>query len=306
MKTKILFFLILLAAALLSSVFAQEDGKAPRVITLAPNLTEGVFALERGNWLVAVSEYSRYPEEARDLPRVGGLYDLNAELVLSSRPDIVFHLPSHNSEMRPLKKLGVETVEVRSETIRDIMAGLRLMGEHLNAPDRAQEIVTGLHNRLEEIRQKHPGGDLEVLFVVGYSPTGLRDIYAAGADTFISEMIQAAGAKNYLDDSSVRYPIVNREVLATDPPDVIIDANESAGPGRTEKDHKRWRAQWEEFLGVGTDKMPRIVFTDDPQLTIPGPGVADSVEKLAEMIHGKREQTPTPAPTDDDSDLPGE
>lgn len=282
--------LLLLAVRAEAQGDGATTGTAQRIVSLAPNLTEGLFALGLGDRVVGVTDFCRYPEEAKSKTSVGTLFTPSVERLYALKPDLVVHVPSHEPLARRLSGMGIRTLSVPSETIGDIKAGLLAMGRETGTAARAEELVQEIDAALQRTSRLYEGMPT-VLLVVGYSPAGLKDIYAAGPGTFLDEMIVAAGSTNWLAGTHVRYPTVARESMRARPPDVILDANESPTKGRTAAERAQLERRWHEFLGT---KKTRIIFVDDPHLTIPGPGVADAVATLNGLIHPV---APPPAPT---------
>lgn len=281
----------------LMSVAGMLPGKAVeelRIISLAPNLTEMIFALGRNDQLIGVTDYCLYPPEAKEIRRVGGLYDLSLEQIVKLNPDVVFHLPSHDQKMVVLGKFGIDAVSIRSENIADIYAGIETIGEKLEAKDRAAKLIANIKGRIDAVQRSVASKKKTVLYVVAYSPVELREIYAAGPNTFLDEMVVLAGGKNMMAESASRYPTVSREYLIANPPDVLIDNNS----GRQESGAENFdaiRRKWLNFLGGSAKEKTRVIVVDDPHLTVPGPSVAESVEKIAKMLHGTLDETRAPA-----------
>lgn len=279
MRPFILILLLLLIATL-----ARADAPQ-RIITLAPNLTEIVYTLGEGDRIVAVTNYCLFPPEAAQKTKVGDLFNPSVERAVGLKPDLLLHLPSQEKVARALAASGVKTISVEIETIEDIHAGIETIGAALSVQEKAAALSASIREGLAAMAQPEQENRPRVLFVVGYSPSGLRDIYAAGQGNFIDEMITAAGGRNLLDARLGRYPTVSREFLIANPPDVIVDCNESAGRGRGERERNELRRKWQQFLGGGNSSSVRVVFSDDAHLTIPGPAVVESVAKLSKLIH---------------------
>src|SRR5439155_524208 len=133
-----------------------------RVATLAPNLTEIVFAVGAGGSLVGVSEYSDYPPAARALPRVGGL-EVSAERVVSLRPDLVLATPEGNAKgpVNALAAAGIPVLAVAAGSLETVIEGIRLVGGRLNRSEAADRVARGLDalERLEGELRKLGRGD---------------------------------------------------------------------------------------------------------------------------------------------------
>src|SRR5262245_37605724 len=143
---------LLLAVGILA---CRERGPAPlsaagprRVVTLAPNLTEIVFALGAGDRLVGVSEYSDYPEAARSIPRVGGL-EVDPEKVAALRPDLVLAVAEGNAQgsVRSLQAAGVPVTVTPSGSLDSVLESVRIVGERLGRPEEGRRLADELARR---------------------------------------------------------------------------------------------------------------------------------------------------------------
>ncbi|MBX3729675.1 MAG: ABC transporter substrate-binding protein [Candidatus Sumerlaeia bacterium] len=267
---------------------AADDGASTatlRVISLAPSITEILFTLGAGDRVVAVTDFCRYPEQAATKAKVGGLHDPRFEQMLLLRPDVVFHLPSNAPVVGRLRERGIETIAVPSETVADIRTALRTVGARLGVEATARDTIAAMDAGLERVRVRTADrARPTVLFVVGHPPGVLREVYGAGPNTFLDELIAVAGGSNVLAESPVRYPVVARETLMRTPPDVVVEHKASGEPW-TERERETLRALWLEYLGPAARGRTRVLFLDDPQVTVPGPSVVRHAEALAALLH---------------------
>lgn len=281
--------------ALALAAHAQDSGGEPpprRIVCLAPNLTEIVFDLGCGDDVVGVTDFCRFPPEAASRTHVGGLFDANAEVILSLRPTIVLLTPSHQRIADRFTALSVDTLSVKTETIADIKGTITIIGAKLDVSDRAAVLAARMEAELDALRDRSEDTPpVTVLMVVGYAPDTMRDIYAVGASTFLGELLTIAGGDNIMKDAPVPYPLVSREVLIANPPDILIDSN-GTGKVRTLEQRERLRAQWFTLLGGENRMKTRVIFSDDPHTTIPGSRVAETAKALAAMLHDDRAMEP--------------
>ncbi len=276
------------AAVLLVAIFASLACRASeppprsatravprRVVALAPNLTEIVFALGAGDLLVGVSEYSDYPPEARKVPRVGGL-EISAEKVASLRPDLVLATREGNARgpVSALTASGLEVVVLPTGSLDAVLESMRLAGEALGRRESAEEIVRSLTGRREAVRRRVRGRPRPraVLLVWPEPPQ------AAGGGTFLDDVLSEAGAENLLS-SRPGWPVVSLEYLTTAPVDVVVL------PASSETRPVFERARSAGALSRGTARSARVVWMDEAALTRPGPRVFDALESLAHAIH---------------------
>ena len=243
-----------------------------RVVALAPNLTEIVFALGAGDRLVGVSEYSDYPEAARSIPRVGGL-EVDPEKVVALRPDLVLAIAEGNAQsaVRALQAAGVPVAVTPSGSLDAVIASVRLVADRLGVPDAGTRLIDALSKKRAAVRAAVAGRRRpNALLLVWPDPP-----QAAGGKTFLDDVLTEAGATNLVADRP-GWPIVSREYLATAPIELLVTPDSVEARGA-------WEAAFapEGILATGTVSRARRVRVDEAALTRPGPRVFDALAELA-------------------------
>ena len=267
-----------------------------RVVSLAPNLTEIVYALGERDRLVGVTRYCKFPPEAQEKPKVGALVNMNYERLLELEPDLVLVLPGHADVVNELDRLEIDSVTIRTETIADIYAAIEKIGEVFETGHIAGRLIAELQGEMAAVRARTgkalandgrpgaPPAPPRVLFVIGRNPGTLEQIYAAGSESFLDEMLTAVGAVNALENTASPWPIISREAIVSLDPDVILDGSIYRGDAPDEDDaHMR---AWERLDTLRAVAAHRIYSVEDEHILIPGPGVAESARALAELIFG--------------------
>ena len=255
---------------------AAARGAPGRVVALAPNLTEIVFAVGAGASLVGVSEYSDFPREAQSIPRVGGL-EVSAEKVVSLRPDLVLATPEGNAKgpVSALVAAGVPVLAVPSGSLDAVLEGIRLVGQRLGRGGEAYRLAADLSKRWEAVRGKvalsRRARPRTVLLIWPDPPQ------AAGGGTFLNDLLAEAGGENALGQRA-GWPLVSPEWMATAAIDVLIV------PDSAETRPAYERAFREGPLSRGTVAAARIVHVNESVLTRPGPRVFDALEQLAREL----------------------
>jgi iron complex transport system substrate-binding protein len=242
-----------------------------RIVTLAPNLTEIVFALGAGEGLVGVSEYSDYPEAARTIPRVGGL-EVDPEKVAALSPDLVLAIAEGTARgaVGALEAAGLPVVVVPSGSLDAVLESIRIVGTRLGRETEARALVEELSRRRDAVREraassKHP----RTLLLVWPDPP-----QAAGGGTFLNDVLSEAGAENVVAGRS-GWPILSKEFLATTPVDLlVVPDSEETRPAYA-------RAFSEGPLSRGPITRARVLRLDEAALTRPGPRVFDALEELS-------------------------
>ncbi len=301
------FTVVALLCAFVGPAFGQEPGADPlhlpdayttpqlRIITLAPNLTETVFALGRGADVVAVTDYCHFPPRVAVLPRVGGLYDPNIERMIALRPDVVFHVPHHAALAQRLRNAGIRTVNVPSETVDDIYEGILIIGEALGEVPRAENLVKAIRARIDEITAQVKSLPRQrVLIAVDHEPGSVRGLFAAGSGNYLDELVRMAGGDNILRDTATTYPKISPEVILQSPPDVILDTKYADWGIQGREWEGEMRRAWLALFPQGMHP-PRVEFVTQPRVNIPGPSIVVGLRVLARYIHGDAfNLTPSP------------
>lgn len=275
-------------AIFLIVVGQEAHASCPRTVALAPNLTEIVFALGKGDCLVGVSEASDFPEAAKKLPRVGGYYQtLNLEVILSLHPELVLSLKA-NERQSPfaerLRRRGIEVLELPTDSLGDIRSAIRLLGERFEVKSGAARMIAGLDREFSDLKKqivskRHP----TVALVIWRSQGALQDIYVAGGRGFHEELLEAAGGVNVFGDLPAPFPRISKESLVARNPEIIIDAL----PSHTEESGAQSLALWQRLPVLQAVQQGRVYPLNLAELTIPGPRVGEAARKLFEVIHGK-------------------
>ncbi len=243
-----------------------------RVVTLAPNLTEIVFAVGAGGTLVGVSDYSDFPPQARSLPRVGGL-EVSAERVVSLTPDLVLATPEGNAKgpVAALAAAGVPVLAVPGGSLAAVIEGIRLVGRRLGHADDANRLAADLDRRKEGVQARVARSRRRprALLIIWPDPP-----QAAGGGTFLNDLLTEAGAQNLLAGRE-GWPLVSPEWLVTAPIDVLVVPDSE----QTRSAYERSFASGP--LSRGAVAAARVVRIDESVLTRPGPRIFDALEKLA-------------------------
>ncbi len=250
---------------------SRPSAAARRVVTLAPNLTEIVFAVGAGETLVGVSDYSDFPSQAQALPRVGGL-EVSAERVVALRPDLVLATPEGNAKgpVAALAAAGVPVLVVPGSSLDAVLEGIRLVGRRLGHCEAGERLAQRLSRRRRAVREGLTGTrrPKAVLLVWPDPPQ------AAGGETFLNDVLTEAGAENLLA-SRRGWPVVSPEWLATAPIEVVVVPDSCQTRGAFA------RALATGSLSRGTVAGARVVRVEEALLTRPGPRVFDALEQLA-------------------------
>lgn len=257
-----------------------------RIISLAPSITETLFALGLGEQVVGVTRYCNYPPEALTKPKVGGYLDPNIEAIVALKPDVVITFPSYQALEKRLEQLGISTLQIQHQKLRDILDSIRIIGAVTGKETEAKSLLTILRSQMEDIKNKVADLPRPRVLVVMGRPIGspLDEIFIAGAADPYDEMIQIAGGINAYNGHFIRIPPLSAEGIIHLNPEVIIELVSSQDTPRGWSD-KTLLQDWAKLSEISAVRTGRIhLFMDDFD-TVPGPRFILTLEKMARVIH---------------------
>lgn len=207
-----------------------------RIVTLAPNLAELVFAIGAGDRLVGVSAWSDYPEAVTALPEVGDAFTVDQEQLAILRPDLLLvwesGTPAHTVD--ELRQSGYHVETIRTRGLADVSAALRRIGELTGRVDAAEAAAAQFETGLHQLRQQNAGEEpIDVFFQVSARP-----LYTVNATHYVSELIEICGGRNIFDDLSDLAPTITVEAVVERDPEVML-ASTDAGDDAFAEWH-RW------------------------------------------------------------------
>jgi iron complex transport system substrate-binding protein len=163
------------------------------IVSLAPSLTETLFALGLGERVVGVTRYCAHPPEVAELQKVGGHLDPNFEAIVSLEPDLVVVIPSSSENRRRLESLGIKVLEVDQHDVQAVLESVEVVAEACGVPDRGANLRAEIDRRLAAIRSvvEHAARPRAVVVVGHQAGDGtVRSVWAAGPDTFYDGVMQ--------------------------------------------------------------------------------------------------------------------
>lgn len=257
-----------------------------RIISCAPNLTEMLFALGAGPRVIGVTRFCQFPAEARSRPPLGDLYQPNLEAMVAARPHLIVLVPGNRKVIDFFAgRAGAPRIlETNAcETVADIQATLRQLGEALGAVDRAEEMISAMQAGLDSVAREYSAAPpVRYLMILGHDEGSLEQIYAVGPPTYLSELAALAGGQNVIGPELGRYPIISREAILAMNPDVIIER--SLGGPVTPGRRALLVSLWKGLPSLKAVRADRVVVMDDDHVTINGPDLARSARVLARLL----------------------
>ena len=277
MTRRALLAALLLAACKRAVGTEGKPATSARVVSLSPSTTETVAALGVLDRLVGRSRYCDWPPEVTKLPEVGGYVDPNIEAILALKPDLVVGArgPAGRRIDDLLRSHGVATYFPPDDSVADILAMVRGMGERLGRAGDAERVGADIESRLADLAKRtstlaHP----RVLLLFGIQP-----IVAAGPKSFGDEILARAGARNAVTTGGT-YPALDIEAVVGLDPDVIVDAAVAEEHGAQRISSAA--AGWSRARAV---RDGHVVSLANEVVLRPGPRIAEGVALLAHALH---------------------
>jgi iron complex transport system substrate-binding protein len=249
-----------------------------RIISLAPSLTEMIYALHAEDRLVGDTLYCDYPLDAQRKPKVGGVINPNFEEIATLHPDLVLMTKNANrlETVRALDILGIHSYATNPRTVDEIISSTQKLAEVLNVPAEGKTVADDLQRRLETIHAKLSGvAPKRVFFVVWLEP-----LQSIGKDTFIADALRKAGAVSIVE-SNQDWPKMNLEAVAKLQPEYLVFAPSHSDAGQREYEALANRPGWRILDAV---RNRRFLIVSDA-INRPAPRIVSVIEDLAHQLH---------------------
>ena len=253
-------------------------GSAERIISLAPHLTELIYAAGAGDRLVGTVEYSDYPAAALEVPRIGDAFRVDYERVAVLQPDLVLAWGSGNPQeiVGKLQSLGYRVIALEPQSIDSIAAELREIGRLAGTQSVAEQSALELLARRDSLRQAHQNvKTLKVFFQIAAEP-----LMSVNGQHAISDIINLCGGENVMADAPTLAPVISREAAIAASPDVILAAVSPA-----EGD---WRDAWSSWQHVPAVTAGRLYGIDRDLITRSGPRIIEGAQQVCAALAAAR------------------
>jgi ABC-type Fe3+-hydroxamate transport system substrate-binding protein len=246
-----------------------------RVVCLVPSVADIAYSLGAGADVAAISNFTRYPKQALEKPSIGLPLNPSVETIVALHADLALGTGDLNTLefAGHLERLGIPVFMVDPHGIEGIYASILSIGRALNREPDAKSLVTRLRTRVDIVKAhvaRKPR--VRVFMAIWYDP-----VMTIGKTAFITELIEAAGARSVTDDIAQEWPQVSIETVLSRQPDALLFAS---GSGITAEELKA-RPGWEHLRAV---REGRVYYTDD-RVQYPSPVAFDALEDLAKQFH---------------------
>jgi iron complex transport system substrate-binding protein len=256
----------------------EVSGPPRRIVSVAPNVTEILFALGLGGRLVGVTTYCQYPPEALKIEKIGGYINPSLERIVALRPDLVVGIAEGDLRtfVDKLTALKIPVYIANPRDALDVLTSIRKIGEVTFAPEPARKIVRSMEEKIRDVQGKVQGRPRpRVLHILDFNP-----LISAGKGTFVDDLIRLGGGRNVAETAAGKYPRFSmEEVLVQDPEVILLSSMKSQDPLVKQR---RW---WERWKTISAVKHGRIYVLDSDLIHRPSPRMVEGLEQVARAIH---------------------
>ena len=258
--------------------------KPKQIISLAPSLTQTIFALGADDRLVGRTRFCLWPPEAQAIKSIGGPAVPEIESMMALTPDLVLATTLTPIEVvRQIEALGVPIAIFKQESVEGTFSDMQVIGRLIGAASQADTAIQELEKRRHDLS--------EIIGAISIRPRtlllyGVDGLYSAKVGTFPSDMIELAGGDNIVKTTASDWPQLSMESIIEWNPEVILVTLRISGEEKKNVD--KVIADWKEdtrWTTVSAVMNHRIYFLDDTLMTVPGPLMIETAETIAKALH---------------------
>jgi iron complex transport system substrate-binding protein len=270
------FAILLLVSGLCDSAWAAAVPPPQRVVSLAPSVTETVFALGFGHRLVGVTTYCDYPARAQKLPKIGGFMSPSLEIIVALRPNLVLGVNGATDPVkaREMERLGLKVALISLASVSDILSSIKTIARLLGNPATGEELVEKIVLQFDRVKTRVAGAPRRSTLLA----VGLRPLVAVGGNNFINELISLAGGENIAGNVAQPWLNLPDEYVVAKAPQVIIEAgmgSERASSGKN----------WADLTSIPAVRERRVYAYPSDKILRPGPRIGEGLEEIARLVH---------------------
>ena len=252
---------------------------ARRIVSLAPHITEALFAAGAGEWVVGAVEYSDYPEGANAIRRVGGYTRVDLEAVIALKPDLVIGWQSGNeaAQMERLKAFGVPIYLTQPNRIEDIAHSIEDYGRLAGTKAAASAAAQRFRARLGQLRERAEGRPAVRVFYQAWK----NPLTTVSGKQIISDAIRLCGGVNVFADLAGLAPNVSVEAVLTADPEAIV----ASGMG---EQRPEWLDDWRRWTQMSAVVHDNLFFIPPDLIQRHTPRLLDGIERLCALLETAR------------------
>ena len=253
-----------------------------RIVSLAPDITEILFALGLDDKIIAVSSDSDYPPEAADKRKVGKFWKPSTEAIITMKPDLVIAqwFAEQKSVADTLEQLGYNVLVLSMQKFSELPEVINKIGIETGVPEKAEQLASNIESKINELKAKYNRNEkTKVLWVIEEEP-----LRVAGRNTFLNEFIEAAGGENAIGQTLQQYPSISSEEILSCGAEVIIQS--AMSKENLEIQQKNAELFWSKYPNLPAVKNGRIHVLNSDTLLRLGPRLPEGIEIIANCLYG--------------------
>jgi len=243
-----------------------------RAISLAPSLTEAIFAVGADDKLVGVTTYCNFPEAAKGIEKIGDTQTPNIERIVALKPDVVFVSTASQIEafMATLEQQNIAVFVLNPKNFEGVLRNLHTLGSIFGTEKKADELAADMERRAASVDEKVKDLAKPNVFV----QISKEPLFTIGNESFLTEIVHRAGGISVTKDVATAYPKLSKETALAMNPDVIIlsDSDDNREPNDV-------------FKNSPAVKNGRIYRINADIISRPGPRLVDALEEIVKDLH---------------------
>jgi iron complex transport system substrate-binding protein len=246
--------------------------KPERVVSLAPNLTESIFAVGAGDKLIGVTSFCNYPADAQKIQKIGDTLNPNMETIIALKPQIVFVSTASQIETfaKTLENQNIAVYVTNPENLDGVLSNLKQLGDILGTSAKADVLAFNLQKRIAAVESEiKDENKIKVFVQISKEP-----LFTIGKESFLTEIIERAGGVSVTKDVATAYPKLSKETaLALNPEAIILsDSEDNREPNDV-------------FKSSSAVKNGKVFKINADLLSRPAPRIVDALEQIAADLH---------------------
>jgi len=253
-----------------------------RIISIAPSNTEILFALGLEDKIIGITNYCNFPEETKNIEKIGDTFPLNLERIVSLKPDLILAYTGQLKEIPRLRELGLNTIVIEPLSLKETLKSIQMVATICGIPEKGNALVENLSQRVDKIKTEVSKIEITKkpkIFIGGIYET----IWTPGEGTLFNEIISLAGGINIAACLSGWIEISQELILKEDPDIIIIPIGAmNSGDEKKIKENIYQRPGWSNLSAVKTQK---IFIVNEDLFFRAGPRLVDGLERLYQIFY---------------------
>jgi len=259
----------------------KNPSREKRIISLAPHITEIIYALNAQDQLIAVTDYCLFPKSATLKEKIGGLLDPNIEKMVALKPTHLFGLPSHEKLAQELTKFDLTVTMMPNENVDDVLMSIMKIGRIIDREQQSARLIKNIKTILDSLQNNKINKNISAVLIIGREKGTLKNITVAGSNTYIDEIWGIVGGENTYSDLPTRYGAINLESLLMRDPELIIqfDMKRESGIYRADL-----TSEWDFLKNLQAVQKENIFVIGGNHTFIPGPRMVLLAKDFGKII----------------------